>query len=133
MPRCHTGNGNAGGFDGQDFVDAVVFKNSIEFGANLIQQSDVKLMVQKAIYFKYVSGTNLSVLQNPLFQKFHFHIPLSILKPLCRILSFFSIPKYKKCEFFCVPVILITNCNQTLCNSLTFDGKAKTNYVDLMY
>ena len=37
MPRCHTGNGNAGGFDGQDFVDAVVFKNSIEFGANLIQ------------------------------------------------------------------------------------------------
>ena len=68
MPRRHAGDGDAGRLDRQDLVDAVVFKNAVEFGPDRIQQLDVQLVVQKAVHLQHIAGADLPLLQNTLFQ-----------------------------------------------------------------
>ena len=71
MPGCHAGDGNAGCLDGKNLVDAVVFENAIELLTDLIQQFNIQLVVQKAVDFENIAGTNLPLLHNTLLQKFH--------------------------------------------------------------
>ena len=71
MPGGHAGDGNAGSLDGQDLVHAVIFKNAVELLTDLVQQVHVQLVVQKAVDLQYVAGTDLPILQNAIFQKFH--------------------------------------------------------------
>ena len=68
MPRRHAGDGDAGRLDRQDLVDAVVFKNAVEFGPDRIQQLDVQLVVQKTVHLQHIAGADLPLLQNTLFQ-----------------------------------------------------------------
>lgn len=74
MPCRHAGDGNTGSLDRQNFIDSVFFKNAVELGTNLVQKFYIQLMVQKTIYFQYITGTDLSLLQNTLFKKFHLRI-----------------------------------------------------------
>ena len=67
----HAGDGNAGRLDGKNLVDAVVFENAIELLTDLIQQFNIQLVVQKAVDFENIAGTNLPLLHNTLLQKFH--------------------------------------------------------------
>ena len=64
-------DGNAGRLDGEDLIDAVVFENAIELLTDLIQQFNIQLVVQKAVDFENIAGTNLPLLHNTLLQKFH--------------------------------------------------------------
>ena len=71
MTRRHAGNGDAGRFNRQDLVDAVVLEDAVKFLADLIQQIDVELVVQEAIDLQHIAGTNLTLLHNTFLQKFH--------------------------------------------------------------
>ena len=77
IPGGHAGDGNAGSLDGQDLVHAVIFKNAVELPADLVQQVHVQLVVQKTVYFQYIAGTDLPILQNAIFQVSSANVPLS--------------------------------------------------------
>ena len=71
MPRRHAGNGDAGRFNCQDLVDAVVLEDAVELLADLVQQVYIQLVVQKAVDLQDIAGTNLAFLHNTFLQKFH--------------------------------------------------------------
>lgn len=49
MTGRHAGNGNAGSLDGENLVDTIFLKNAVKFGADLVQQFYIKLVIQKAV------------------------------------------------------------------------------------
>ena len=69
--RCDTCDADTGGFDGEDLGDGFICKEAFEFFTNFIDKCDVHLMIQKAVYFQYMSRPDLAVLQNLFLQCFH--------------------------------------------------------------
>ena len=69
--RSNAGNADAGGFDREDLVDAVIRKKPVKLLADLVEQTDIHLMIQKGIHFQDITRKKLSVLQDSFFQKLH--------------------------------------------------------------
>ena len=79
MPRRHAGDGDAGGFDREDLVDAGPVKNAAELRPDRIQKFHIQLVVQKAVHLEHVAGPDLALLPDTLFQQLHnAAFPLSV-------------------------------------------------------
>ena len=72
----HTGDADAAGLDGQDFVDGLIRKQALELHAHLVEQLDIHEMIQEAVHLQHVTLGQDSVPANPLFQQFHMLILL---------------------------------------------------------
>ena len=51
----NTGNADAGSLDGQDFGDLFTWKPSAELLSDFVDQINIHLMIQKAVYFQYIA------------------------------------------------------------------------------
>ena len=90
--RCRHRDADAGCLDGQNLVDLLPCKPAAELFSDLVQQADVHLVVQKAVHLQHVALFYLSILQNSLFQFFHFfRLPLAIPKYFALLLLYQSI------------------------------------------
>ena len=70
-PRSHRGNGDARRLDGQDFRDRHTGKPAGEFLPYRLQQTDIHLVVQKAVHLEDIPIPEPAVLQNPLLKLLH--------------------------------------------------------------
>ena len=55
MPRGQTRDPDAGSLDGQNLCDRRICKSPFKFRPHLIEQSDIHLMIQKAVYLQDIS------------------------------------------------------------------------------
>ena len=74
--RRNAGDADAGSLDGQDLGDLVRGEAAAEFLSDLIDQVNIHLVVEKAVYLQYISRLYNAVSSNTFFQKFHNFIPL---------------------------------------------------------
>ena len=69
---CHrVGNGNAGGFHSENTGHPFVFEMLIKSIADLLQKRDIHLVVEETVHLEDIPLSDLSVLQDSLFQKIH--------------------------------------------------------------
>ena len=71
MRRCQAGDADAGGFDGEDLGDAFVLVQAMEFFTEKRKKRYIDLMIQEAVHFQDVSGTDLTVFEDSVFKQFH--------------------------------------------------------------
>ena len=67
----NAGNADAGRLDRQDFVDALALKQACPFGAHLVVQRHVALVVEEVVDFQDVALTDDAVLANAVFELLH--------------------------------------------------------------
>ena len=79
----HDRERDAGGFDGQDLVDALPVKQPVQFFCHFVHQHGVELVVEKAVNLENPAGLHLAVAQYALFQQFHFKVLLIFICFLC--------------------------------------------------
>lgn len=68
-------------------------KQPVEFLPNLVEQTDVDLMVQKHVHLQNIVAQDLTVTENPLFQKLHKFMPILfriIQKPVFQMICPYS-------------------------------------------
>ena len=63
----HTGDTDTGGLDGQDFIDGLVCKAAFPLGSHLVKESNVHLVIEKAVNLQDVSFLYNTVLHNTFF------------------------------------------------------------------
>ena len=68
MLRGDASDADARSLDGQDFGDAPVAEAAIELLAQLIDERDIRLMVQKGIDLEHLTVLDAAAFQNSLFQ-----------------------------------------------------------------
>ena len=78
MLSGNTCNSDAGGFDGQDFVDRTVSEQSGLFFSEGIKQIGIHLVIEKTVNFQNVSFFDNAIPGNSFFQQFHSIIPFGI-------------------------------------------------------
>ena len=59
-----TGDTDTGCLDRQDLIDLFLCKPALEFLADLIEQADIHLMIQKAVDLQYISFFYYAILQD---------------------------------------------------------------------
>ena len=67
----HNGNGNAGGFDRQDFGYGSTFIKVRNLFADIRKEIDIKLLIQEVADFQNVAGKDFAVFLNLFFQRPH--------------------------------------------------------------
>lgn len=66
MACYDTGDADAGSLDGENFVDRLALKTALKFLAHLVEQINIHLMVEKAVYLQNVSFLNDTVFYDTL-------------------------------------------------------------------
>ena len=64
-------DGNAGGLNGQDFIDPRVLIEPCELPGHLSQECRVNLLIQEGSHLENAAGKDFSFLQDLLFHCFH--------------------------------------------------------------
>ena len=66
-----TGDSDSGSLDREDLVYILICETAFELFSNLLKQFNIHLMIQKTIYFQYISFLNHTVPADSVFQKLH--------------------------------------------------------------
>ena len=64
----HDRNTDARCLDGQNLVDALTVKTAAKLLSDLIQQTNIHLMIQKAVHLQHIALFYVAILQDSLFQ-----------------------------------------------------------------
>ena len=67
FPGTKSSNTDAGGLNGHDFCNGFVSKAALEFPTDFFHQSNVHLVVEKAVYLQHITGLDNTVFYNSFF------------------------------------------------------------------
>ena len=71
----YAGDADAGCLDREDLIHLSVSEHALKFFADLVNERDIHLVIQKTVYFQDVARTYLTVFQNSLFECLHISPP----------------------------------------------------------
>ena len=69
--RRDTGDPNARSLNRQDLVHVAVCKSALKFFADLREEIDVHLVIQKTVHLQHVGALDLPIFANSFLQKLH--------------------------------------------------------------
>ena len=71
FPGHRIGDGDAGGLNGEHLGNRDIGESAFEFPADLVQQGDIHLVVQKTVHLQNMTGFDNSVFAYSFFKEIH--------------------------------------------------------------